>query len=375
MSARYTFDFISTIYFNPLSLQKCLQDIRIFARNNQFVTIPTSPPGSIFPGSCSCSTAGGFEGGASTGPVGCTPCEDGFYSEPGMPSCQQCPAGTYASQLTGQRDFYRCPSATSPAIQFSPAYQWKGQAAAEAEVTADECTQLVVGAHACTSCPLEKPFTRSTGSTSGEDCRACPAGMYFDGGLMLCAACRAACNATLDEYETHPCAHDQNRDCGYCDSSTCDPVSEYVLEEGCSNGNSRACGSCTEKPENSQFVLGMAPCSWSCDSGYFSDIFSRTCEACTQFDALSCPAGRVFSRCSDFLHRDASCDIECSAEEHGMPVENSEWVLTTFDENYAVAAAVGYGTKLPNVGCMWQCVEGYRLEKLAEGQLNICVRV
>lgn len=286
-----------------------------------------------------------------------------------MQSCQQCPAGTYASQLTGQRDFYKCPSATSPAVQFSPAYQWKGEVA---KVTA-ECAQLVVGAHACTSCPPERPFTRSTGSTSEKDCRACPLGMYFDG--LLCKECRAECNTTMDEYETQSCASDLNRECGYCDSSTCDPVSEYVLEAGCTNGNPRACASCAEKPENSQFVLGSAPCSWSCESGYFSDIFSRTCEVCTQFDSLTCPAGRVFSRCSDFLHRDASCDIECSAEEHGMPVENSEWVLTTFDENYAVAAEENSESNLPNVGCLWRCVAGYRLEKLAEGQLNICVRI
>lgn len=177
------------------------QDIRIFLRANKFVTVPTSTPGSIFPSSCSCSTAGGFEGGSSTGLVGCTPCEDGYYSAPGMQACQQCPAGKYAARLVGQRDFYRCPNATSPAIRFSPAYVWKSPVPSNM-LGQLGCMQLAVGADACTSCPASRPYTLGAGSTSLEDCRRCPSGMYMDNVLSRCVQCRAACSKELGEYET-----------------------------------------------------------------------------------------------------------------------------------------------------------------------------
>jgi hypothetical protein len=60
-----------------------MQNIRIFRRNNQYMTVPTSAPGSFQPSSCSCSTAGGFDGDYSGGIVGCVPCADGFYAAPG----------------------------------------------------------------------------------------------------------------------------------------------------------------------------------------------------------------------------------------------------------------------------------------------------
>lgn len=136
---------------------------------------------------------------------------------------------------------------------------------------------------------------------------------------------------------------------------------------------SRGCGACTNKPAHSHYVLGESPCSWSCDQGYFSTVFSGTCEPCTQFNATTCPAGRIFSMCSDYLHRDSACDQECSAEDTLKPAENSEWVLTRYDESYNLLAAPA-GEAGPNAGCLWRCSDGYRLQRLAEGRLNICVR-
>lgn len=290
------------------------QDIRIFVRGDKFVTVPTSPPASIFPGSCTCSKAGGFEGGSSTGLVGCTPCRDGYFSSSGMAACERCPLGTYASQHKGLRDFYKCPNATSPAIRFSAAYQWK-EPVVQAEPS---CMQLVAGADVCTACPADRPHTHDTGSTSPEDCRRCAKGSYFDG--TECRQCRPPCNRTMDEYEIQPCSHDRNRECGYCDSSSCDPVTEYVAEEGCTAAETpRACRTCTDKPEHSHFILGNSPCSWACDEGYYSDIFSGTCERCTAFDARSCPAGAAVL-CAALVHRRvfvraADCSVSlCAAQ-------------------------------------------------------------
>lgn len=319
------------------------------------------------------SASGGFEGGSATGIMGCTPCEDGYFSSPGMASCQKCPLGSYASRLLNQRDFYRCPSATSPEIRFSSAYVWKSPVT---QLT-PECTSLVVGADACTPCPPDRPYTREEGSVSSSDCRKCPRGQFFDG--SSCQACRPECNRAMDEYETQACSHDRDRECGICDSSSCDPVYEYVLEEGCTvETGSRGCGSCVGRnPEHSSLVAdgSGAACSWSCDEGYYSSIFSDgMCEPCTNLNSTSCPAGKIFSRCSDFMHRDASCEEDCNAEEMLKPAENSEWILTTIDEDYNVVAAEPFST-LPNVGCLWRCSDGYRLERLAEGRVNICVRV
>ena len=76
--------------------------------------------------------------------------------------------------------------------------------------------------------------------------------------------------------------------------------------------------------------------------------------------------------CSDFLHRDASCDQDCDAELNKKPAENSEWILTTVDSDYNIVPSSS--TSLPNAGCLWRCSDGFRLETLAEGQINICVR-
>ena len=94
---------------------------------------------------------------------------------------------------------------------------------------------------------------------------------------------------------------------------------------------------------------------------------------------MTCPAGYVFSACSDVMHRDASCDEACNAVEHGKPVENSEWVLTKVDENWKVVENTLNGGSSssssnvgPNVACMWKCKNGYKKQDLSEG-LSICV--
>lgn len=50
------------------------QDIRIFERAGRFVTVPSSPEGSYHSTNCSCSEAGGFEGGSTVGLLGCLAC-------------------------------------------------------------------------------------------------------------------------------------------------------------------------------------------------------------------------------------------------------------------------------------------------------------
>jgi hypothetical protein len=150
----------------------------------------------------------------------------------------------------------------------------------------------------------------------------------------------------------------------------CDPVLEKVeTEKGCDFlGN--PCVRCTNKPlENSHYTLGaLGPntCAWACDEGYFSRVGESVCEKCTEFNATSCPAGFVFIECSSWLYRDAACDTECNAMEHGKPVENSEWVLTTIDENWKIVKNKGQSDG-PNVACMWDCVKGYKKQVLNAG--------
>ena len=290
--------------------------------------------------------------------------------------------GKYASQLVGQRDFYKCPAADSPVVQFGPGYPWNKQVyAAVGAVIPTECKQLTVGAHECTACPASAPHTYELGSKTVADCRKCPAGQFSTDG-QPCRACRPKCDYPY-EYETQACTENTDRICSFCDMASCDATYEYVLTEGCSsdqNTGGRACAPCTDKPPNSHFVPGTYPysCSWACDEGYFSLLEDRStaqCQPCTQLDATSCPSGYVHSACSDFLHRDASCDVACNAAAEGKPPENSEWVLTKVSEDGTsiVENASPVDMSIPNAGCMWRCVEGYRKEVLAEGQLSICV--
>ena len=324
-----------------------------------------------------------------------------------MSSCEECPFNTYAAQLRGQRDFYACPAADSPAIRFSPNYVWKS--IVNTNPLPSRCTQLTVGAHQCTPCPADTPYTWSTASTSVAACKKCPEGMFFDAVKRVCGPCRQRCNYP-EEYETQECTEYQNRACAVCDMKNCDPVLEKVeTEKGCDFlGN--PCVRCTNKPlENSHYTLGaLGPntCAWACDEGYFSRfvlhlwihvqtcvetfayacliicswsrIGESVCEKCTEFNATSCPAGFVFIECSSWLYRDAACDTECNAMEHGKPVENSEWVLTTIDEKWNIVKNEGHGSG-PNVACMWDCVKGYKKQILNAGydetgvNLVICV--
>ncbi len=170
------------------------------------------------------------------------------------------------------------------------------------------------------------PYTKGDASTSIMDCRRCPEGQYFDGSRGVCSACIQPCIRN-DEYETQSCSDEHDRICSPCDMALCDPVFEYVLdEEGCSiSSGPRACATCTEKPPNSIFVAGNYPwtCSWQCNDGYFSSIGDRStasCQTCTAWDAVTCPAGRIFRSCSEFLHSDSSCDDECDAVSFGKKI-------------------------------------------------------
>jgi hypothetical protein len=66
--------------------------------------------------------------------------------------------------------------------------------------------------------------------------------------------------------------------------------------------------------------------------------------------------------------------------QHGKPVENSEWVLSTLDaRTWEVVESVG-GGRGPNVGCLWKCVKGYKEQVLLHSydsetgvNLSICV--
>ena len=165
-----------------------MQNIHIFKRgggDQSYIIVPTSPPASVFPISCTCSSAGGFEGGNSAGIVGCVPCEDGFYSSPGMPSCQMCPRGKYSAQLKEQRNYYTCPTADSPAIRFGPNYNWK-----PAFYDPATCLTLTVGAHECTACPPDRPYTLAAGSKSVSECTRCPELQYYDETERRCKDCR-----------------------------------------------------------------------------------------------------------------------------------------------------------------------------------------
>lgn len=194
--------------------------------------------------------------------------------------------------------------------------------------------------------------------------------------------CRARC-AYPNEYEIQECSEEHDRECAVCDMTMCDPVLEFVDEERGCNFAGNPCLPCTNKPEgeSSRYViaaLGPNSCTWICNEGFYSPIGESVCEECTKFNSTSCPAGVVFSPCSDFLHRDASCDAECDPIEHGKPVENSVWALATVDENWKVVENTGQNEG-PNMACVWKCADGYKKETLFESEdldedmIQICV--
>ena len=118
----------------------------------------------------------------------------------------------------------------------------------------------------------------------------------------------------------------------------------------------------------------MMECAWACNSGFYSqtalDASSSSCMPCTKYNATTCPAGYIFRSCSDSLSRDASCEEACPQGD--KPLENSEWVLTTLNSNNQLIQNEG-NMKLPNIGCMWKCSEGYKEQKLEMAGFSICV--
>ena len=217
------------------------EGMRIFRRgsgsSSGYVTVPTSPAGSVRPSQCNCSLAGGFEpppSGSQGLGYGCQPCEDGYYAPPGETlRCLPCPTGTYSSQSRGLVDYYKCPSSDSPRISFLAV-----PSAAVAAVVPSCASSMVAGAASCTSCPVARPHTWAERSTSVDDCMRCPPGQFFDGtpgGVQSCRACRAACSKPYF-YETVPCTDSGDRQCASCwlgGQGACDPsAGEYALPEG-----------------------------------------------------------------------------------------------------------------------------------------------
>ena len=211
---------ISEFLRGAMPLSQCHQVLQVeypplFHFSLFFLSIIThgTRAGSYHPSQCSCSLAGGFEGGSATGLVGCTPCLDGFYSQAGMPECLKCPNGTYSSRSTNLRNFYKCPNATSPRLPV----------VAETDCT----TKMEAGAVSCTPCPQDRPYTLKDGSTSISYCRTCPVEHYLDAVTKKCTRCRSSC-ASPSYYESVACTQTTNRQCSLC-NRVCSSVEEYQL--------------------------------------------------------------------------------------------------------------------------------------------------
>jgi hypothetical protein len=57
----------------------------------------------------------------------------------------------------------------------------------------------------------------------------------------------------------------------------------------------------------------------------------------------------------------------------GKPIENSEWVLTTMDNDFNVVENSNLDMSKPNVGCMWKCSNGFKKQYLSGLDLAICI--
>ncbi len=99
----------------------------------------------------------------------------------------------------------------------------------------------------------------------------------------------------------------------------------------------RACGACTNKPENSVYIppsqesaLTNEYCKWRCLAGYYSRPGTTDgCAPCTPTTSENCKPGFLMERCSEFLGYDASCNTPCDGKALGKPDDNdetSEWV-------------------------------------------------
>lgn len=358
------------------------EGLSIFKQGSSYVTVQTSPPGSVRVSDCSCTLeVGGFQpSSASKGLFGCEPCQDGYYAPKGAERCEACPLGTYASRTQGLTNYRQCPSPDSPR------YILPGQAAMQYE-----CAQepMAAGAVSCTLCPADRPFTRAVGSKSVDDCNRCPSGQFYSEALRSCKACRAVCE-TPNQYETVACTDETDRECGACDYYSCSFLGEYVdYEAGCPGAIDahRPCAACTNKPPNSVYVfpsemaiISGEECTWQCDGGYYLPPGGgQECVPCTPISELQCRPGFVLAPCSPAMGLDASCTQACDAQAEGKPSDStSEWEWTMFGEDglTIVVNPAGGTDGRPNVGCLWKCRDGFTLRTvdvgIGGGKIHLC---
>lgn len=353
-------------YCPSMQTYETCQDLSLFERNGKFVYMPSSKEGSFHQSSCKCSEAGGFEGAA--GLMGCTPCQDGYYASPGMTKCMPCPNGTYSTMQKGLKDFLKCPNATSPRLPLLVSLP--------ATSLSDGCNTVNAGATSCTQCPLARPYTLQTGSTSMDKCVQCPSEYYMDAVTKRCTKCRDACKP-YTEYEYAGCTQSTNRQCLACNRQ-CTSSDEYAIQDPGVCPGGKACAKCTNKPPNSYYLRGAngAECSWACNTGFYSepalDASDTTCIPCTPYNSTTCPPGFKFKPCSNMPGRgDALCEEICNPDEYGKPQENSEWMLTTFNANQELIPSLD--PRLPNMGCMWKCSKGYKLQRLELAGFSLCI--
>jgi hypothetical protein len=336
--------------------------------------LPWSPEQSTRAGQCSCSLPGGFElAPASARGLGawCAPCAAGKYAAPGMAQCEACPAGTFA-QPTDSTWWDLDDTCSLQAI-------FNGTCASP---------PVPSGALLCTPCPLDRPYTWSSGAESEAQCHACPPGHF---GAPDCRACSPAACQGPELFELIPCTERGNRECASCNLTSCHPVHEYLdLHTGCPGPIhvDRPCAPCLDemKPEHSYFVDSggsyeagtKKPCAWRCRDGYYSPPGSESCMPCTAMTAQNCGPGFVQRACS--ATADASCAEPCDPVAlRKPPGEGSEWIWTVkHAAGGARVVAAPTPASEPNAGCLWRCKLGYvvrHMSVVGEGEdpISFCV--
>jgi hypothetical protein len=129
-------------------------------------------------------------------------------------------------------------------------------------------------------------------------------------------------------------------------------------------------------PSSEDAILTKASCLWKCNEGFYMDIGSDECRACSVMTSDTCCPGYIYRPCSTFENKDSTCSQQCDAAALGKPGgdsdETGEWVWTTFSEDdgtVLVQNPDGGTDGLPNIRCMWRCRAGYKLHEVDEGIL------
>lgn len=329
------------------------QDFSIFWRNGTYQRHPRSPIASVYASQCNCSIAGGFQAGVSMGPLGCRPCEDGTFSAPGSTTCETCPIGTF-SKRESVRNYYKCPTETSPVVKFNDIDPWPPFG----DLPEEDCN-MTIGAWECTPCATAKPgyiHTKVSGATTSDQCTHCPINQWWNG--TQCKKCKPAC--AIPFYEQTPCSDESDRVCLMCDTTAQDQctTSEYMTDK-CDPVTLRPCAPCNPKPANSYWVRNTYAarhpdeCTWRCNPGFYTIIGTHECLPCDVFDGHTCPGGKIFRECT--FEQNAACDVPC--DESLRPKINAKWVLTRWNATLPNPRGPIKSTDLsiPNKGCLWEC--------------------